>query len=220
MVYQEAESKPGSPRQIRKEKSQARAEVRAVNNAVQQAVLPYYGILGGISVSNEVEGVEIERDEARGTKEVRLHLTRSEVALAPEGILKVLADLGIGRKDNPFVAVRLSEKLETVSQLNDFCFVLLPHKATDKRFGIELGLWHADVLASNMVQVEVNPDYSQIAQKYSKLWQPNASTFRRPNHHPAKAEILGAGYEWIGQVVAGRIQLVESGFVRPAEIAK
>ena len=138
MVRQEAEGRPGSPRQIRKENSQARAATIAANKAAEQAILAYHRTLG-ISVMNEVVEVEVERHVTDETKVVSLHLTRNEVALAPEGMQQVLADLGIGRRDNLSVVVRLSEKLDPVSQLAAFSLTLQPYEVTGSKPGITFG---------------------------------------------------------------------------------
>lgn len=208
--HKEVEGGSGSPRQIRIAKN----EIRIVNDAVREAALAYYGALGEISANNEVEGVEVERDLDGGTKELKLHLSKKEVSFAPERMRGVLADLGIRGRDNISVAVCLSE--EPASRLDKFRLILRPRELTEIKFGINFGLWDAEVLTPSQMQRELNPWYMEAAQTYQELWQLNRSTFSRPNHHPAKAEIFGAGHSWIQQVVAGRRQLIERGIVREA----
>lgn len=202
------EGRLGSPRQI-----------KITNIAVRQAAHAYYEALGGIDATNQVEGVEVKHDIGSETKGLRLYLSRSEVSLAPRRMRDVLADLGIDGRESIFVAVHLSERQDQESQINNFRLILRPREVTETKFGIDLGLWDTEVLTPNRMPKELNPWYLEVAQTYRELWQP-LKPASRLSHHPAKAEILGAGHEWIGQVVARRIQLVESGLVRPAEITK
>lgn len=194
-------------------------QIKITNNAVREAARAYYGVLGGIGVTNQVEGVEVKHDIDSETKRLRLYLSRSEVSLAPRRMREVLADLGIDGRESIFVAVRLSERRDQESQLNNLRLILRPREVTETKFGIDFGLWDTEVLTPNRMPKELNPWYLEVAQTYRELWQP-LKPASRLSHHPAKAEILGAGHEWIGQVVARRIQLVESGLVRPAEITK
>lgn len=194
-------------------------QIKITNNAVREAARAYYGVLGGIGVTNQVEGVEVKHDIDSETKRLRLYLSRSEVSLAPKKMREVLADLGIDGRESIFVAVRLSESQDPESQLNNFRLILRPRKVTETKFGIDLGLWDTEVLTPNRMPKDQNPWCTEVAQTYQELWQPQRPASRL-SHHPAKAEIFEAGHKWIGQVVVGRIQLVQSGLVRQAEPTK
>lgn len=159
----------------------------------------------------EAEGVKVKRVGGNGTKELKLHLTTSEVSEALQVIQDMMTRLGISVKERAYVVLSLSDKGDPDEQIKSFKFKLLPGQKNPWNYGVSLSFGKAEILDSSQTREGMTHQHMELVDICDQFWAIDST---RPNHHPLKAEVLGVSYYWLQRIVGERRKIVSGEKVR------